>query len=94
MYVFSRSMKLLLLLAVIAGLAESRRRPLFRAPRSAELTGEYLIVAEESQSPEEFRQLLARISRLADGGAVRSYVENVGKVITASLSPYAMELVS
>ena len=76
-----------------ASLATSRR-PLVRAPRDAALTGEHLIVADKSLSSEEFRALLARVSKLSSGGTVRSYVENVAKVITTSLSPYALEMVS
>jgi hypothetical protein len=93
MYVLRRWINVLnlLLLAVFSGLAEPRRRPLVRAPRDAELTGEHLIVADKSLSSQEFHQLLTRIS---NGATVRSYVENVGKVITATLSPYAREMVS
>jgi proprotein convertase subtilisin/kexin type 9 len=92
MYVLRRWINVLnlLLLAVFSGLAEPRRRPLVRAPRDAELTGEHLIVADKSLSSQEFHQLLTRIS---NGATVRSYVENVGKVITATLSPYAREMV-
>lgn len=77
----------------IAGLAAGRR-PLIRAPRDAKLTGDHLIVLDSALSKEDFHRLLARISKVSDGAAVHSYVENVAKVITASLSPYAMEIVS
>ena len=70
------------------------RRPLVRAPRDAPLTGNYMIVADKSLASAEFQQLLARVSRVADGAAVHSYVEKVAKVITVSLSPYALEMVS
>lgn len=78
---------------VFAGLVAGRR-PLIRAPREASLTGDHLVVLDNALSKEDFRQLLARISKVSDGAAVHSYVENVGKVITASLSPYALEIVS
>ena len=45
-------------------------------------------------SSEEFQRLLASISKIAGGAAVRRYVENVGKIVTVSLSPYALEMVS
>ena len=94
MYLFCHWINLLnlLLLAVFPGLAEPRR-PLVRAPRDAQLTGEHLIVADKSLSSEKFHQLLARISMPSNGATVRGYVENVGKVITATLSPYAKEMV-
>ena len=82
-----------LLVLTAAGLA-APRRPLVRLPRGAARTGDYMIVADKSLSSEDFRLLLARVSRLSNGATVRSYVENVGKVITASLSPYALEMVS
>ena len=88
---------LLCLLSVLAfaGLAAvEARRPLIRAPRDARRTGDYMIVLDENLSSEEFRQLLARISKVSDRAAVQNYVENVAKVVTASLSPYSLEIVS
>lgn len=70
------------------------RRPLIRAPRDARTTGDHMIVLDRNLSPEDFRQLLARISQVSNGATVHSYVENVAKVITAPLSPYALEMVS
>ena len=52
-----------------------------------------MIVVDSSLSSDEYHQLLARVSRVSDGAAIHSYVENVAKVITASLSPYALEMV-
>ena len=86
---------LILLLAAAGAAGTLGRRPLVRAPRDtgSATTGDHLIVAEQSLSPEQFRELVARVSRLSGGAEVRSYVENVGKVITASLSPIALEQV-
>ena len=81
----------LLLLMAFAGAA---RRPFVRAPRDAGVTGDHLIVAEGSLSRELFRELVARVSRLSAGATVHGYVENIGKVICATLSPYALEMVS
>lgn len=67
---------------------------MIRAPRDAGATGDYMVVLDNALSKEDFRQLLARISKVSDGATVHSYVENVGKVITVSLSPYAIEIVS
>ena len=80
---------LLLSVAVMA----AGRRPLIRAPRDAAVTGGYMVVLEEKLSADEFRQLVARISRISGGSSVHSYVENVAKVVTVSLSPYALEMV-
>ena len=83
---------LLLLLAVASFTAS--RRPLIRAPRDARTTGSHLVVLDKNMSSEEFQRLLVSISKIAGGAAVRRYVENVGKVVTVSLSPYALEMVS
>ena len=88
---------ILCLLSVLAfaGLtAVEARRPLIRAPRDARRTGDYMIVLDKDLSSEKFHQLLAQISKVSDGAAVQSYVENVAKVVTASLSPYSLEIVS
>lgn len=53
-----------------------------------------MVVLDNELSKEDFRRLLARISKVSDGATVPSYVENVAKVITVSLSPYAVEIVS
>ena len=83
-----------LLLWLAAATATESRKPLIRAPRDATTTGDYMVVVEENVSHEQFQQLVARISKMSEGAAVNSYVENVAKVITASLSPNALEMVS
>ena len=85
---------LLSVLAFAGLVAVEARRPLIRAPRDARRTGDYMIVLDTTLSAEDFRQLLARISKVSDGAAVQRYVENVAKVVTASLSPYSLEIVS
>lgn len=83
----------LLCVFAIAGLAAGRR-PLIRAPRDASTTGDYMVVVDNALSKEDFRRLVARISKVSDGATVPSYVENIAKVVTVSLSPYAVEIVS
>ena len=83
-----------LLALTFADPAALLQRPLVRLPRDAPRTGDHMIVADKSLPPENFRLLLARVSQLSNGATIHSYVENVAKVITASLSPYALEMVS
>ena len=68
--------------------------PIYKAPRDARTTGNYLVVLDHNTSREDFQQILARISQISGSEGVQSYVEHVGKVITVSLTPYALELVS
>lgn len=82
-----------LLLWLAAATATESRKPIIRAPRDATTTGDHMVVLDENVSHEQFQRLLAQISRVSEGAAVRSYVESVAKVITAPLSPYALEMV-
>lgn len=82
-----------LLLWLAVATAAASRKPLIRAPRDARITGDHMVVLDENVSHEQFQQLLVRISKVSEGAAVRSYVENVAKVITATLSPFALEKV-
>ena len=68
--------------------------PIYKAPRDASITGNYLVVLDRNTSREDFQQILARISQISGNNGVQSYVEHAGKVITVSLTPFSLELVS
>lgn len=69
------------------------RRPLYRAPREAPTTGNYIVMLKDGTTKEQLRQVLARVVRMTNDGKAHGCVENVAKAFTVKLSPYMLEVV-
>ena len=70
------------------------RRPVFRAPRDAPTSGNYIVVLKQDSSKQELQEIITKSLKVADDATVYGYVEKTAKAFAVKLSSYSLELVS
>ena len=83
----------LMQLLAAGALPRNRRRPLHEVPSDEPKTGCHVVVLKKDTTKERLREIVAKVSKAANGGKVYSCEENVIKAFTVKLSTYALEMV-